>query len=147
MPPSRIFAATAIAIALAACSSSKPETSPAPAAPNEAAPGDQAAAAAGDTAVSTEVVINAINDRSPPQNYTLIVVGSSIGRQILGDLPPNRTKGFTFRPGSLNGYYKLIAQAPSGAELPSQTFNLTPSLRYVQWTLSTNSILQYATPR
>jgi hypothetical protein len=148
MKLAKIIVGAAVALALAACStsSSKPETSAAPA----AAPAGGAAAAgstSGDTVIATEILVQVTNDRIPPANYTIFVVGPSIGRIILGDLPMNQTKAFTFRAGNLNGYYRLIAQASGGGELPSQNFNLTPTLRFVQWGLMANTILQYATPK
>jgi hypothetical protein len=130
--------------AIAACSgssSSKPETAAAPAAAPAASSG-AAGNTAGDTVVATEILVNVINNRIPPAQLTIYVTGPSIGRMVL-----NQTQAFTFKAGNLNGYYKLIAQGAGGAELPSQTFNLTPTLRFVQWSLDVNSIVQYATPK
>jgi hypothetical protein len=135
--------------AIAACSgssSSKPETAAAPAAAPAASSG-AAGNTAGDTVVATEILVNVINNRIPPAQLTIYVTGPSIGRMVLGNVGINQTQAFTFKAGNLNGYYKLIAQGAGGAELPSQTFNLTPTLRFVQWSLDVNSIVQYQTPK
>ena len=136
--------------AIAACSSSsssKPETAAAPAAAPAAPSGGAAASTTGDTVVATEILVNVINNRIPPAVLTIYVMGPSIGRIVLGNVGINQTQAFTFKAGNLNGNYKLIAQGAGGAELPSQTFNLTPTLRFVQWSLDVNSIVQYATPK
>ena len=138
-----------ITAAIAACSgssSSKPETAAAPAAAPAASSG-AAGSTAGDTIEATEILVNVINNRIPPAQLTIFVVGPSVGRMVLGNVGINQTQAFTFKAGNLNGNYKLIAQGAGGAELPSQTFNLTPTLRFVQWSLDVNSIVQYATPK
>jgi len=149
-----------LAITLAACgssgSSSKPETAPAPGAPPAAAPAAAPASApsggatgnvAGDTVVSTEILVNVVNNRIPPAKITVFAIGPSIGRIILGDVPNGQTKAFTFKAGNLNGDFFLVAQGPGGGEARSQRFNLTPTLRFVQWQMDVNSIVQYATPK
>ena len=150
MKPMNTFAVAAIALGFAACSTSSsttPAPAPAPAptagAPSAGAPGNTA----GDTIIATEILVNVINSRTPPANVTVFVLGPSIGRIILGDVPINQQKAFTFRAGNLNGDYYLVAQAPGGAEMRSQKFNLTPTLRFVQWNMDVNSIVQYATPK
>ncbi len=160
MNRSRIFATSVLALAFAGCSSSsspKPETAPAPAAApapaepaatTDAAPSAGAAGnVAGDTVVQTEILVNVINNRVPPSLVTVFAVGPSIGRKILGDVPIGATKAFTFKAGNLNGDYFLVAQGPGGGEMRSQRFNLTPTLRFVQWSMDVNSIVQYQTPR
>jgi hypothetical protein len=151
MNASRILTLSAVAALFAACGPS-PNTTPAPAPSNNAAGGQASGGStggstAGDTVVATEVLVNVINNRTPPAMVTVWVVGPSIGRTLLGNVQIGETKAFTFKAGNLNGNYKLIAQGQGGAELPSQTFNLTPTLRFVQWSLDVNSVIQYATPR
>jgi hypothetical protein len=139
-----------VAAAIAACnsSSSPPQTAAAPAAaPAGAAATGAVGNTAGDTIVATEILVNVINNRIPPGQVTVWVVGPSIGRMVLGNVGINQTQAFTFKAGNLNGDYRLIAQGAGGGELPSQKFNLTPTLRFVQWSLDVNSIVQYATPK
>jgi len=152
MKTERILAVSALVTFAAACSStsssgSQTSSAPAPA----AAPAGAAAGgggAAGDTVVATEILVNVINNRIPPSAITVWVVGPSVGRLLLGNVGINETKAFTFKAGNLNGYYKLIAQGQaSSVEIPSQNFNLTPTLRFVQWSLDVNSIVQYQTPK
>jgi ABC-type oligopeptide transport system substrate-binding subunit len=148
MKPHDILALSAIALVAAACSSSsstKSETAPAPAAAAAAAPG--AGGTAGDTVVNTEVLVNVINNFIPPSAVTVYVVGPSVGRMLLGNVSIKQTKAFTFKAGNLNGDYKLIAEAQgSGKQFSSQRFNLAPNLRFVQWQMDVNSIVQYETP-
>ena len=148
MNASRLLALSAFAVACAACGPS-PNTSPAPTPTNNASGGQASSggSTAGDTTVATEVLVNVINNRTPPAMVTVWVVGPSVGRILLGNVQIGETKAFTFKAGNLNGYYKLIAQGQGGGELPSQNFNLTPTLRFVQWSLDVNSIVQYKTPQ
>jgi len=148
MNASRILALSAFAVVCAACGPS-PSTTPAPTPTNNASGGQATGGggAAGDTVVATEVLVNVINNRTPPAMVTVWAVGPSIGRILLGNVAIGETKAFTFKAGNLNGYYRLIAQGQGGAELPSQQFNLTPTLRFVQWSLDVNSIVQYQTPK
>lgn len=149
MQLSRILAISAIAAAAAACASkgnSSPSPSPAPAtdaSSNQAASGSTT----GDTVVATEILANVINNRTPPAMVTVWAVGPSIGRILLGNVQIGETKAFTFKAGNLNGDYFLVAQGQGGAEMRSQRFNLTPTLRFVQWSLDVNSIVQYQTPK
>ena len=148
MNVSRILALSAIAALGIACSSGSSTTSTTPTPTNNAAGGQASSGggAAGDTIVATEVLVNVINNRTPPALVTVWVTGPSVGRVLLGNVQIGETKAFTFKAGNLNGYYRLIAQGQGGAELPSQQFNLTPTLRFVQWSLDVNSIVQYKTP-
>jgi hypothetical protein len=144
----RILALSAAAILGIACSSKSSTPSTAPTPTNNAAGGQAASGSTtGDTVVATEVLVNVINNRTPPAMVTVWVTGPSIGRVLLGNVQIGETKAFTFKAGNLNGYYRLIAQGQGGAELPSQQFNLTPTLRFVQWSLDVNSIVQYKTPQ
>jgi len=151
MKITNIFAVTAAALCFAACSSSgsKPAAAPAPApAAAPAGPTSGAAAStAGDTIVATEILVSVINNRIPPNVVTVFVTGPSIGRVVLGDVPAGQSKAFTFKAGNLNGDFFLVAQGPGGGEARSQRFNLTPTLRFVQWQMDVNSIVQYATPK
>jgi hypothetical protein len=151
MQTSKLIAGSLIALAFAACSSGGSSTTnapaPAAAAPAAGASAGAAASSAGDTLQATEILVNVINNRIPPAVLTVWVMGPSVGRILLGDVAINQTKAFTFKAGNLNGNYRLIAQAGGGAELPSQPFNLTPTLRFVQWSLDVNSIVQYQTPK
>jgi len=154
MKTERILVLSALAIAIAACSSSgssSPSTSAAPASGGQSGAAAGAAqgggGTAGDTVIGTEILVNVMNNRIPPHAITVWVVGPSVGRLLLGNVGMNETKAFTFRAGNLNGDYKLIAQSQGGGpELPSQRFNLAPTLRFVQWSLDVNSIVQYQTP-
>jgi hypothetical protein len=150
MPTSRLISASLIALAVAACSSGGSSTTSAPApaaAPAAGASAGAVASSGADTIVSTEILVNVINNRIPPAVLTVWVTGPSVGRILLGEVAINATKAFTFKAGNLNGSYRLIGQAAGGAELPSQPFNLTPTLRFVQWSLDVNSIVQYQTPK
>ena len=97
--------------------------------------------------ISTEILVSVINNRIPPNVVTVFVTGPSIGRVVLGDVPAGQSKAFTFKAGNLNGDFFLVAQGPGGGEARSQRFNLTPTLRFVQWQMDVNSIVQYATPK
>jgi len=147
----RILALSAVLLVAAACSSksSTPQTAPAPA-PSAPSGGAAAggAAAGGDTVVMNDVLVNVINNRIPPSKITVYIVGPSIGRMLLGDVNIGETKAFTAKVGNMNGYFRLVAQAAGGAaEIPSQNFNLTPKLRFVQWSMDVNAIVQYPTPQ
>ncbi len=151
MQAHKVILGSALAIAIAACSSGGSSTTnapaPAAAAPAAGASAGAVASSAGDTTVATEILVNVINSHIPPAVVTVWVTGPSVGRILLGDVAINQTKAFTFKAGNLNGSYRLIARAAGGAELPSQPFNLTPTLRFVQWSLDVNSIVQYQTPK
>jgi hypothetical protein len=151
MPVKKTFALATIALIFAACSSSGSSTTPAPAPAPAPAAGAPAAGVPGniaaDTIIPTEILVSVINNRIPPAQVTVFVTGPSIGRQILGDVPINQSKAFTFKAGNLNGDFFLVAQGAGGGEIRSQRFNLTPTLRFVQWQMDVNSIVQYATPK
>jgi hypothetical protein len=152
MRTQKLVALSAVALVFGACSSGGSSTTNTPAPAPAAAPAAGAstgavASSAGDTVVSTEILVNVINSRIPPANITVWVIGPSVGRILLGDVAINQTKAFTFKAGNLNGSYRLVAQGNGGAEIPSQPFNLTPTLRFVQWSLDVNSIVQYQTPK
>ena len=88
----------AIALVFAACSSSGSSTTPAAPAPAPAAGAPAAPTAgaagntAGDTIVATEILVNVINNRIPPAQVTVFVIGPSVGRMILGDVPINQRR-------------------------------------------------------
>jgi len=150
MKVTNTLAITAAALVFAACGSSGSSTAapaPAPAPAPAAATTGAAASTAGDTIIATEILVSVINNRIPPNVVTVFVTGPSIGRVILGDVPANQSKAFTFKAGNLNGDFFLVAQGPGGGEARSQRFNLTPTLRFVQWQMDVNSIVQYATPK
>ncbi len=104
MRTQKLVALSAMALAFAACSSGGSSTTNAPAPAPAAAPAAGAssgavASSAGDTVVSTEILVNVINSRIPPANITVWVIGPSVGRILLGDVPSIAPRRSRSRPG------------------------------------------------
>ena len=90
--------------------------------------GNDGAAGAGD---GIAIVIN--NDRIPPSSATVYVVPESGGRQRLGTVNGGARQTFNYRPISLSGDYRLVAEMVGASDVSSNPFNFVGGITRVEW--------------
>lgn len=77
------------------------------------------------------IVVN--NDRIPPSSATVYIVPDTGGRQRLGIVNGGARQTFSYRPASLSGEYRLVAEMVGASDVSSNPFNFLGGATRVEW--------------
>src|SRR5688500_17965348 len=78
--------------------------------------------------------ISIINDLRPHSVVTVRIISSSGVRRILGSVPPQGSRGFTYDETSFAGQYQLTAEAADGRLVESRQLSIFLGAE-VRWSL------------
>ena len=98
----------------------------------------------GDLDLSPKIAIVVVNNVTPLDQFTVYMVSSSGGQQVLGTASPNRSQRFAYQPVNATDKFILVAQSASGRKLSSQQFSLQ-NLSSLTWDIRAN-IIQFFEP-
>lgn len=89
--------------------------------------------------VPVEVVVN--NNLLLPTDITVYAVTESGHRTLLGSVPPQATRSFTFKPVSFSELYRLMATRALRRDVRSQVFSVVSDMTgRITWTMVPNII-------
>jgi hypothetical protein len=91
-----------------------------------------------------QITVTVVNDLAPPREVTVSVTSRRLNR-LLGDVPPQQSRTFTFK-GPVPDDYQLSAKSSLSRALTSQTFNVTSTVSQAVWTLQLNNVVQQESP-
>jgi hypothetical protein len=95
--------------------------------------------------LSPDVAIQVTNNLNPPGNFSIYIVDENGGQRLLGEIGPNRTQTWHFRPTSSTARFRLVATAAPSGEERSQLFTLSNAAG-IAWDMRTNFVAVQETP-
>jgi hypothetical protein len=79
------------------------------------------------------------NDLRPQSVVTVRLLSTNGVRRILGNVPPQATRVFSYTESVFSGQYQLVAEATDGRKVESERFNPFFGVQ-VRWSLFTNAV-------
>lgn len=86
-----------------------------------------------------EVVVEVHNDVVPRRSLTIRAVDGTGRKVLLGTVLPGQTRTLDLRLTSIQGQYRLLAEAGRAGRVASVPFSLVPNVR-VTWYIRNNTV-------